>query len=173
MHFQSLLVCAPLLATGLAACGSTNGQSTASQPAAATAATSAQAAPRPAVPAGKSGAAVVKVSSSRYGKILVDGTGRTLYLFTRDVKPSSRCYGSCAKAWPPFTTAGTPTAGKGATAGLLRSAARSSGPRQVTYGGHPLYHYRGESQAGQILCQNVAEFGGTWLVVKPSGAAVR
>lgn len=116
---------------------------------------------------------MVRVSASRYGNILVDGTGRTLYLFTHDTKPTSRCYGPCARAWPPYTTVGTPVAGSGATAGLVGAVPRRAGPRQVTYRGHPLYYYRGENKAGQILCQNVAEFGGTWLVVQPSGSPVR
>ena len=43
----------------------------------------------------------------------------------------------------------------------------------MTYRGHPLYHYIGDTHPGEILCQNVVEFGGTWLVVKPSGVPVR
>ena len=42
---------------------------------------------------------------------------------------------------------------------------------QVTYGGHPLYYYVDDTP-GKVLCHNVDEFGGTWLVVLPSGEAV-
>ena len=33
--------------------------------------------------------------------------------------------------------------------------------------------YIGDARPGQILCQDVAEFGGTWLIVSPRGLAVR
>ena len=64
-------------------------------------------------------------------------------------------------------------AGRGARRSLLSTTRRRGGGRQVTYRGHPLYYYVGERRAGQILCQNVIEFGGTWLVVSPAGAAIR
>jgi predicted lipoprotein with Yx(FWY)xxD motif len=56
---------------------------------------------------------------------------------------------------------------------LLGTTRRRDGKAQVTYGGHPLYYYEGDRSPGQILCQDVDEFGGTWLVVSPSGRAVR
>ena len=60
----------------------------------------------------------VKVMGSRFGRILVDGRGHTLYLFTRDQRRSrSRCYGGCAEAWPPLYTRGKPRAGNGVEAG--------------------------------------------------------
>jgi hypothetical protein len=39
--------------------------------------------------------------------------------------------------------------------------------------GGPLYYYVGDKSPGQVLCQNVAAFGGTWLVVQPNGQLVR
>jgi predicted lipoprotein with Yx(FWY)xxD motif len=117
----------------------------------------------------------VKVHKSRYGQILVDGQGRTLYLFTRDRGAKSRCYGACARAWPPFLAGvdTAPQAAGGADAAKLGTTARRGGTAQVTYAGHPLYYYVDDRKPGQILCQDVAEFGGTWLVVTPSGRAVR
>jgi predicted lipoprotein with Yx(FWY)xxD motif len=116
----------------------------------------------------------VKVAKSQYGRLLVDGRGHTLYLFTRDAgKSRSRCYGACAKAWPPFYTNGSPRAGRGAKSGLLGTTVRRNGKRQVTYNGHPLYYYVSEDQPGEILCQNVEEFGGVWLVTAPTGKAIR
>jgi len=117
----------------------------------------------------------VKVHKSRYGRILVDGQGRTLYLFTRDRGPKSRCYGACARAWPPFLAGAdaAPQAAGGANAAKLGTTARRGGTTQVTYAGHPLYYYVDDRKPGQILCEDVAEFGGTWLVVSPSGRAVR
>jgi predicted lipoprotein with Yx(FWY)xxD motif len=117
--------------------------------------------------------ASVEVHASRYGPILTDGGGRTLYLFTRERTARSRCYGACAKAWPPLIAHGRLVAGRGARRGLLSTTRRRDGSRQVTYRGHPLYYYVGERRAGQILCQNVIEFGGTWLIVSPAGAAIR
>src|SRR6185436_5087172 len=45
------------------------------------------------------GAATVRVASSPLGRILVDGRGRTLYLFEKDTRASSTCDGACASIW--------------------------------------------------------------------------
>ncbi len=113
----------------------------------------------------------VKAESSTYGKVISDGRGEAFYLFGKDKGGKSRCYGACARAWPPVTTKGRPRAGNGVKARLLGTTKRSNGKRQVTYAGHPLYYYVNDSP-GRILCQNVSEFGGVWLVVKPSGKPV-
>src|SRR5436190_3409157 len=104
--------------------------------------------------------AKVQVKSSRYGKVLFDGRGHALYLFTRERSRTPRCDGACAKNWPPFLTKGKPTAIRGARGDLLGTTRRRDGSTQVTYRGHPLYFYVGDTKAGQILCQNVKEFGG-------------
>jgi predicted lipoprotein with Yx(FWY)xxD motif len=114
---------------------------------------------------------VVRVMASRYGPVLFDGRSRSLYLFTRERGSATRCYGACAKSWPPLLTRGRPRAAHGANAKLLGTTRRRDGTTQVTYAGHPLYHYAGDKKAGQILCQGVPEFGGTWWVVRPDGAA--
>ena len=105
--------------------------------------------------------------------MLFDGRGFALYGFTKDSHGRSACSGACAKAWPPYVVKGAARAGAGVKASLLRTIRRSDGSRQVTYAGRPLYYYVGDAKAGQIRCQNVAEFGGTWLVVRPSGRLVR
>ena len=64
-------------------------------------------------------------------------------------------------------------AGAGAKRSLLGTLRRADGSRQATYAGRPLYYYVGDRKAGQILCQNVSEFGGLWLVVRASGVPVR
>jgi len=117
--------------------------------------------------------AVLKLRSSSYGKVLFDGNDRALYHFTRDPGGRSRCYGDCAEAWPPFLTDGEPRAGRGTRDGLLGTIRRRSGKRQVTYNGRPLYYYIADRKPGQILCQDVREFGGSWYVVSARGAAVR
>ena len=114
----------------------------------------------------------VKVMSSRYGRMLFDGKGRALYLFTRE-NARPRCYGDCAVAWPPFLTKGKPRARSGVKSSLLGTTRRRDNKTQVTYAGHPLYYYVDDREPGQVLCQDVVEFGGTWLVVSPSGRAIR
>jgi predicted lipoprotein with Yx(FWY)xxD motif len=113
----------------------------------------------------------VKAVGSSYGKVIADGRGEAFYLFGADRRGRSRCYGACARAWPPVITKGRPRAGRGVKARLLGTTRRKNGKLQVTYGGHPLYYYVSDSP-GRILCQNVNEFGGLWLVVKPSGKPV-
>ena len=117
--------------------------------------------------------ATVTAHSSRYGKILFDGRGRVLYLFARDRGNRSSCSGACAKAWPPFLTKGTPRSLSGINAKLLGTTRRRDGTLQVTYARHPLYYFKEDTKPGQIKCQNVSNFGGLWLVVAPSGKAVR
>jgi predicted lipoprotein with Yx(FWY)xxD motif len=111
--------------------------------------------------------------SSSFGKVLFDGHGFVLYAFTRD-RRASRCYGECAKAWPPyFAPKGKLVAGRGVKRALLGAVRRKNGRRQVTYAGKPLYYFVGDRRPGQILCQDVFEYGGRWLIVRPSGKLVR
>ena len=126
---------------------------------------------RPAATATK---ATLTAADSRYGRVLFDGKGRALYAFTRDHRGGkSRCYGDCARAWPVYYKRATLTARSGVKRALLGTVRRKDGRLQVTYNGWPLYYYVGDTRAGQISCQNVREFGGTWLVVSPSGRLVR
>jgi predicted lipoprotein with Yx(FWY)xxD motif len=118
--------------------------------------------------------ATLTVRSARFGRILFDGRGRALYAFTRDRRGGrSQCYGACAKAWPVYFAKGRLLAGKGVKQALIGSTRRRDGRRQVTYNRRPLYYYVGDKSSGQVLCQNVDEFGGTWLVVRPNGQLVR
>ena len=119
------------------------------------------------------GRGTLTVRSSEYGRILFDGRGFVLYGFTADKKRRSVCFGACAAAWPPYLVKGTPRAGRGVKRSLLGTIRRPGGKRQVTYAGRPLYYYVGDRRAGQILCQDVFEFGGDWLVVRPNAAFVR
>ena len=114
----------------------------------------------------------VKTAQTRYGTILTDGRGYTLYLFTADRRNKSRCGGDCARAWPPFYTKGLPQAGKSVKERLLGTTRRAGGRKQVTYNGHPLYYYVGERAPRVVLCQAVFEYGGWWYVVSPSGRAI-
>ena len=112
------------------------------------------------------------VRGSDYGRILFDGANRALYAFTRDPRAQTTCYGACATAWPPYIVSGRLTAGAGTSRSLFGTIRRRDGKRQLTYAGKPLYYYVHDGP-GQVLCQNIREFGGLWLVVRPSGKLVR
>jgi predicted lipoprotein with Yx(FWY)xxD motif len=116
--------------------------------------------------------AVVTAKGSSFGRILFDGRGFVLYRFTRDAHGRSACSGACAKAWPPYLVKTRPRAGAGLAGSRLGTTRRSDGSLQATYAGRPLYYYVGDRSPGQIRCQNVAEFGGVWRVVRPSGRLV-
>jgi predicted lipoprotein with Yx(FWY)xxD motif len=122
-----------------------------------------------AAPSGQSTGAVVAVASSPLGQLLVDGSGRTLYLFELDKGTSSTCYGPCAQAWPPLLTTGGPSAGTGANAASLGTTTRNDGKAEVTYHGHPLYYYVGDTKAGDTTGQGLNQFGAKWYVLAPSG----
>ena len=104
-----------------------------------------------ATPKTSSGAsATVGVSNSSLGSILVNSTGRTLYLFKADVGMQSACTGACATTWPPLLATGKPTAGAGLTASKLATITRSDGTRQITYNGHPLYLFVKDQKPGDV-----------------------
>jgi predicted lipoprotein with Yx(FWY)xxD motif len=123
--------------------------------------------------AAEQAAPTLTVHSSSFGNVLFDGRGFVLYAFTRDPRGRSACSGACAKAWPPYLVRGGVHAGAGVKQSLLGTIRRANGSRQVTYGGRPLYYYVGDKKPRQILCQNVSEFGGLWLIVRPTGKLVR
>jgi predicted lipoprotein with Yx(FWY)xxD motif len=115
----------------------------------------------------------LKLRNTRYGAILFDGKDRVLYGFTRDKRGGkSTCYGGCAAAWPVYFAKGKVKAMRGVKQSLIGTVRRRNGRLQVTYNGWPLYYYAHEGPR-EVKCQNVDEFGGLWLVVKPSGRLVR
>jgi predicted lipoprotein with Yx(FWY)xxD motif len=158
-----------LTAAALTACGEDEPAPADAQPATETrqapAATPAKKkAKRPAARRGRT----VKVVSSQFGKILADARGKAFYLFDKEKTRKAECYGDCAKAWPPVLTKGRPRAGTGARKRLLGTTRRRDGSLQVTYRGRPMYYYVDDGP-GRVLCHNVREFGGLWLVVRPDG----
>jgi predicted lipoprotein with Yx(FWY)xxD motif len=119
------------------------------------------------------GAMVKLEKSSKYGKILVDSSGRTLYYLTSDSASSPTCTtGSCTGLWPPLMTKGKPRAGKGISKKLLGTTKRGS-KLQVTYHGHRLYLYAGDSGVGQVNGEGIKSFGGTWYVLTGKGKPVK
>lgn len=129
---------------------------------------------------GSSGAAVtstppstvVMTRNTDLGRILVDAQGRTLYLFAKDTGATSTCDGSCASYWPPVPVTGVPHAAGGASATSLGVITRADGAQELSYAGHPLYYFIGDTKAGQQHGQGVDQFGAKWYVLDATGAAV-
>ena len=111
----------------------------------------------------------VRTSDSPLGTVLVDGSGRTLYLFTADGKNTNSmdCDAACLKLWPPME--GKPKAGDGVDAGLIGTT-DDAGRAQVTYAGHPLYYYAADRAAGDVKGQGI---DGVWFALDGKGAAVK
>jgi predicted lipoprotein with Yx(FWY)xxD motif len=149
--FLASAVVIPLVALVVAACGG-GGAATASPPKTSTGAS-----------------ATLGVASSSLGSILVNSTGRTLYLFKADVGAKSACTGACATAWPPLLATAKPTAGTGLTASKLATITRSDGTQQVTYNGHPVYLFIKDKKPGQTTGQGVTAFGAAWYALTPAG----
>jgi predicted lipoprotein with Yx(FWY)xxD motif len=128
-------------------------------------------------PTGSDGAALtgttVGTSSGSLGVFLVDGQGRTLYMFDGDPEGTSGCYDACATAWPPLATAGTPIATGEVDKKQLSTSTRTDAITQVLYGGHPLYTYAQDTAPGQTTGQGLTEQGGMWWVVGIDGAPIK
>ena len=117
-------------------------------------------------------AATVSLRKLNVGNALVDGQGRTLYLFEADKSAMSTCNGACASLWPPATTAGKPKAGPGVDAAKLGTTKRSNGTLEVTYNGHPLYRYAPDTKPGQDAGQGLDQFGAKWYVLAATGSKI-
>ncbi|HWI75421.1 MAG TPA: hypothetical protein VNT55_25895 [Baekduia sp.] len=165
-HRLPLAALAAACALLAAACGSNNDNNSPGSPSASASATSASSS------SGSASAPTVRTATDSLGTYLVDGAGRTLYLWEADTSSRSTCTGACADAWPPLTATGTPKATGGVRQSLLGTSARSDGTREVTYDGHPLYFFAGDTSAGQTNGQGSPQFGASWWVVAPSGSAI-
>jgi predicted lipoprotein with Yx(FWY)xxD motif len=115
--------------------------------------------------AGSSGA-LLKLGKVGGVSVLTNARGYTLYLFVPDPPDKSTCYGTCAAYWPPVS--GSPTAGTGVI-GTLGTIRRADGGNQVTYDGHPLYTYVGDSGPGQANGNNINLNGGLWREIVVRG----
>ncbi len=122
--------------------------------------------------AGASGA-VVSTAKTNLGRILVNSSGRTLYMFGKDAQGKSACSGKCAGYWPPLLTSGKPRAAGDAKASLIGTTKRADGRLQVTYNHHPLYRFAQDTKKGQTHGEGIDAFGGHWYVVSPAGAAIK
>jgi predicted lipoprotein with Yx(FWY)xxD motif len=123
--------------------------------------------PRPA-----SHGAALHVANTSLGKVLVDGQGMTVYLLTSDKPNKSLCSAQCLSYWPPVAApkAGTKMAG---VTGKVESSKATDGSTIATVGGWPLYTYVGDKAPGDVSGEGIANFGGVWYAVSPSGHAVK
>ena len=115
-----------------------------------------------------SGAAL---TTAKFGSatVLTNAKGFTLYWFVPDSKTASKCYGSCAKYWPPVP--GPASAGSGVT-GTLGVITRTNGAKQATWDGHPLYTYVGDTSPGMAKGNGLNISGGVWHEIALTGKAV-
>ncbi len=120
------------------------------------------------VPPAMAAGTTVTARGSEFGTMLWGPKRQAIYIFQRDGRNRSRCYGDCAELWPPVYTKGKPVAGRGVRSSLLGTTRRRDGRRQVTYAGKPLYYYAHET-GGQVRCHNVDLNGGLWWVIGPNG----
>jgi predicted lipoprotein with Yx(FWY)xxD motif len=148
-------VAAGLLA---AACGSAAAsQSSGSQP--------------PGSASGSTTGTVIMAHPGSGGAFLTSG-GRSVYLWAADGMNKSNCSGACAGAWPPVMAHGKLTASNGAKPSDLGTIARPGGGSQVTYDGHPLYFFAGDSGPGQTNGQASDSFGARWWLVASAGTKI-
>jgi predicted lipoprotein with Yx(FWY)xxD motif len=176
-HRMARTVGAAAVGLVVAACSSGSSTSASGTPASSSASSSAAASPAYPSPGssaasgqGSSAATVsLRAISGIPGKALAGRDGRTLYLFEADKNGKSACTGACAAAWPPDTVTGTPRAGSGVNQALLGTVKRPGGTTQVTYNGHPLYYFTGDTGAGKAKGQGSKAFGAGWYVVSASG----
>lgn len=137
------------------------------------AAAAAAAAARPRAHA--TGGTTVQIRHTSLGNILVDRQGFTLYVFSADILRHDTCMSisGCMSVWPVLKTNGNPVAGSGVKASLLGTIALAGGTKQVTYAGHPLYTYVGDSGPGQTSYAGARQFGGTWYALSGAGTRVK
>jgi predicted lipoprotein with Yx(FWY)xxD motif len=156
-RFLSISALAVAVALVVAACGGSSSSSTSSTSTATTRPSSAATAP------------VVTTKKTSLGTFLVGPSGRTLYLWQADKGAKSTCNGACAAAWPPLKATATPKAGSGVKMSLLGTSKRADGSTEVTYAGHPLYYFAGDSSPGQASGEGNTGFGAEWYVVSTGG----
>jgi predicted lipoprotein with Yx(FWY)xxD motif len=113
---------------------------------------------------------VLKTAHTGAGDVVVDATGRAVYLYAKD-SPGARtgnCDGSCLAEWPAVTTSSTTPQGEGIS-GRIGEIPAAGGGYQVTLEGWPLYYFDGDTGPGMIKGQGI---GSVWWLLDPSGTRV-
>lgn len=127
----------------------------------------------PAAPPTTTPGVTLSLESSPVGPILATGSGHTLYDFALDTPGHSACVSpTCVIAWPPLLVQGTPTVAPRLRRSLVGTITRPGGGVQVTYGGHPLYTWSGDTAPGMVTGQALNNSGGLWYVLSPSGRQI-
>jgi predicted lipoprotein with Yx(FWY)xxD motif len=118
--------------------------------------------------------AQLQLRHTALGSILVNRGGHTLYVFARDSRNHDRCarIAGCTGIWPLVTTTGRPRLGPGVRRSLVGTI-KVAGARQVTYAGHPLYTYIGDSGPGDTSYVGQSQFGGKWFALNAAGHIVK
>jgi|HubBroStandDraft_5_1064220.scaffolds.fasta_scaffold78856_3 predicted lipoprotein with Yx(FWY)xxD motif len=166
------LVAAVVVAACSSAASTSTGAAAPAAPSSAAAPASPAGASSPSSGASSSGGTVITTAKSSAGTFLTNGSGRAVYLWVKDTGDMSNCNGACAGAWPPVTTTATATASGSAKASDIGTITRSDGTKQVTYDGHPLYYFSGDSGPGTATGQGSDGFGAKWWLVAPTGSDV-
>lgn len=131
------------------------------------------AATQPDVPAIPNGFDLNVAQSAEHGKYLVDGTGKTVYMLANDSGTTSTCQGACTTQWPPLLAQGEPkTMDPSLSDGDVGVIQRGDGTQQVTFAGHPLYHYAQDTGAGQLNGAGKHDAFGDWSLLSPEGKPV-
>lgn len=117
----------------------------------------------------------VKIASTIVGPLLVNRSGRTVYMFTRDKRGRDKCrkIKGCEKDWPAVTTDGKPVAGPGVDQSLLGTIAYKGKLREVTYAGYPLHTYRFDTSNGSAINIGIRQFGGAWYALNANGGLIK
>ena len=170
------IVAVAAVALTVAACGSSSGSSSSASSAATPVSSSNPYAAGSNVSntssAPSTSAVAISTAKGPDGTYLTGTSGKALYLWVADSRNKSVCSGACAQAWPPVTVKSMPTASGGAVSSDLGTISRSNGTKQVTYQGHPLYYYVGDTHSGTITGQGSNGFGAKWWLVTPKGMAI-
>ena len=155
MKIPAILAVAATAALTLSACGG-NSSTTASPPA-------------PGSSSSSPGAGGLHVASTSLGKVLVDSSGKTVYMLSADSGGHSTCSSACLTYWPPVAPAGkAPT-----VTAKVASTTTTSGAKIATAGGWPLYTFIQDQKPGDVTGEGIANFGGVWYAVSPSGQPVK
>jgi predicted lipoprotein with Yx(FWY)xxD motif len=175
---RSLLLPALLAAAAVVAACSSGGGATAAPSVAAPSVAPSEApaseAPASEAPASEAPAAAVElaVADSSLGQIIVDGEGKTLYMFQPDEAGTPTCYDECAANWPPLLAddPASVTVGTGLDASKLSVVDRTDGGKQLKYGNWTLYYFANDAAAGDVNGQGINE---VWYVLAPSGEPIK
>ncbi|HEX6475660.1 MAG TPA: hypothetical protein VF005_00175 [Acidimicrobiales bacterium] len=110
-------------------------------------------------------------TNAKFGTILVDGQGRTLYTLTNNGAAVACTSSACTAIWPPSLLPASQTNVNAGSGVSNVSTMTANGGQQVAYNGQPLYRFSGDATAGAANGDGINSFGGVWHVVKIGGGS--